>query len=1177
VEKEIRFFIYLIIIAVALPAMGRSDPALESKIQNWIQDMDDTHKSIGPAGGTLRFLENKGQMVNMQDGYSVENGAGKCIADTNLLFKASGTGADIYITTWGLSYVFTKMEKSVIPQLSNSCQLSGRDTHKNENTAIHYCRADMELVGADIKKRNIKKEYESEDRIDYYLAHCPDGIMNVHSYEKITIKNIYPGIDWVLYQKDQNSGFGMKDLKNVGGLEYDFVVHPGADPSLIRFRYKWTDKPQLQKDGSMKISTLMGDIVEGIPISYRYDKEKKINTRYVLKGDLIGFKVEKYDTAETLIIDPTLIWASYYGGNVFEEIFSMNADGKNVWLTGSSNSPGFPIANTGGGAYIQGTFEGMTDLIILQFSSCGKLLWSTYYGGSGSDAGNSISSDGKNVWVTGNTNSADFPTLFPGGAYQASLKGHMNAFILQFSCVASTRIWATYYGGSNFDQGYSISSDGTNVWVTGSTQSTDLPTLFPAGTYQQPWLNGNRNAFVLKFDCSTDICIWATYYGGSTISGDVGNSIYSDGANVWVTGSAHSTDFPTKSKVGAYNQSVSNGNGDVFILQFRSTGAAIWATYYGEGIGTSIYSDSRNVWVTGSTSSATFPTQFPVGAYKQATLGGVGATNAFVLQFNCATSDLIWATYYGGSGGVGDVGNSIQSDGSNVWVSGSTTSQNFPTLNSACSYYKGGLAAGSNDSFILQFTTSGIRLWATYYGDDTEMTGDGTYIASDGMNVFVAGDAEPNGAFPVLNPGGLAYFNPSIGTNETAFIAKFSIACEVLTLSPDISSCSGDSSSLSAGGAISYSWSPAAGLSSISAATVKTDPAMTTTYTVTGNSTTGCSFATATVTVMILPAINVTAAQLAPAVCNLSDGSAEVMATGGTGMLTYTWSNLITGVTNNNIGAGTYTVTVTDTKGCSGTSSATIQNSNGPKVNVVDSINTCQGKMNGAITLSATAMANTYVWSNGSTTQNQNNLPGGTYTVTVTDGTGCTATKTVTILQLANPSVMVGPDTAIKKGQFVQLIANSSGGKTYLWTPSSSLNSDTIYNPIADPTQTTNYTVTVTGVNSCSETASIQIAIEEVPNPCDSKNVFVPTAFSPNGDGQNDILYVRGALCATQLHFQLFDRWGEVVFETTNPATGWDGTFKGKTMETGVFAYYLTATLSNGQNINGRGNVTLVK
>ncbi len=1175
--------VYIALSWVLLPAMGNTDPAPESKVQGWIKNMDNAHTVMGQAGGGLRFMENRGQLTDMQDGHSpVNNRAGGCIADMNLLFKASGAGADIYITTWGLSYVFTKMEKSVIPELNSFSRLSERYMKENERTAIQYCRADMELVGADIKKENIKKEYESEDRTDYYLPVCLGGITNVHSYERITINNIYPGIDWVLYSSNQQ-------------MKYDFVVHPGADPSLIRLRYKWTDKPQLQNNGSVKIKTPIGNITEGVPVSYLPDNMQKINTRYEVRGNEIGFVLDKYSKSNTLIIDPTLVWATYYGGGNSSEVsdtWSMNTDGVNVWVLGSSQSAGFPTqAPTG--AYLQGIYKGGgQDLTILEFSTCGTLVWATYYGGSSLDYGYSISSDGNNVWITGWTLSTDFPCKNLASGYnQSSLKGvggAGNAFILQFSCATDARVWASYYGGSGGgaypgDIGYSICSDGVNVWVTGEALSTDFPTKNLAGAYNRSSNAGSKDVFISQFSCAGSNLIWASCYGGS--KDDEGYSISSDGKSVWLTGVTSSTDFPSQVPTGlAYSQPNENAVppfSDAFILQFScNSSVIIWATYYaGRGVdqGNSISSDGNNVWVTGLTTSADFPTENLPGAYNQPGLGQANG-NAFILQFSCATAARIWATYYGGSGGgagvQGDIGYSIQSDGANVWVSGETMSTDFPIKKSSCGFFQDTLGSKGLDVFILQFNNAGARQWATYYGSDIEQ--DGNYICSDGNSIFVSGDATSINSYPTKNYVTGAHFEGTNSGSENMFVGKFSVLCSttILSATGGDSICPGGSVTLTAGGASTYSWSPLAGLSSIAGSSVTASPAHTTTYTVTG--TDGCgATTTTTITVMVLPGINVKASQLFPTNCNLSDGSAEVTATGGTGMLIYSWSNLIMGVANNNIGAGTYTVTVTDTKGCSGTSSATIQNSNGPNPSA-EPVNTCIGKTDGTITITGTAVGDTYAWSTGFTTQNINALSPGTYTVTVTDGTGCTGTASATILQFPNPLVSITKDTSINKGRSVQLTA--SGGINFAWTPSTGLSDAGISDPVANPLQTTTYTVLITDPNACTAIDSVRIIVKDTAIvDCDSRNVFVPTAFSPNGDGQNDILYVRGALCATQLHFQLFDRWGEVVFETTNPATGWDGTFKGKTMETGVFAYYLTAILSNGQNINRRGNVTLFR
>jgi len=967
-----------------------NDPALESKVNDWMQN------STG-----LRFQENKGQMADLQN---------KPMKD--LLFKASGSGVDMYVTTWGLSYVFTKMEKTVIPQLGNSNKLPKQGMH--ENVTVHYCRADMELVGADIRKENIAKEYESEKRTDYYLGGtCPDGILNVHSYERITIKNIYSGIDWVLYSTNKK-------------IKYDFVIHPGADLSLIRLKYKWTGKPNLQKDGSMKISTPMGDIIEGTPFSYGKDKAHGTKTSYILTGDEIKFKVNKNNPTDTLVIDPTLLWATYYDGKSNDEINSVNSDGVNVWVTGTSTSAGFPTVNPAG-AYIQGSYGGGgTDLILLQFTTCGKLIWASYYGGSGVDIGYSINSDGQNVWVTGSTSSTDFPTQnLTGAYYQSALGGTAanNAFILQFSAGTAGLIWATYYGGNMVDFGNSISSDGHSVWVTGETKSTNFPTLSVAGAYNQSNQGGGGDAFIVQFNCLTSALVWATHYGGNSL--DYGNSISSDGQHVWVCGYTQSDNFPKQPLTGAYNQGVQGGNGDGFVLQFSvSTEVLNWGSFYGGSNYDecfSLSSDGRSVWLTGATESTDFPLQPLTGAFYQPNLNGI-IDNAFVLQFSCISNILLWATYYGGSGG--DIGHSISSDGMNVWVCGSSGSSDFPTMKPACGYFQGTLVGTNNNVFVLQFNTSGVRQWATFYGNDAE--NEGSFISSDGKNVFVTGDAELND-YPPVNPGPPAYISNTVSTSpsETVFIAKFNTSCFVA--GRDTSICNGNSFQLHSSGAPLYSWNPSSGL-------------------------------------------------------NASDISNPV----------------------------------------------------------------------------ATPLTSAI------------------YTVTGTDACGGTTTATVNVIVLHGPTVTAGISQSIMKGERVTLSATGAG--TYSWTPSTSLTNPNIYNPIADPSQTTTYTVIVTGANNCLDSANVTITVEE-PNPCDSLNFFIPNAFSPNGDGKNDVLlmHFNEGNCVSDLTLQIYDRWGELVFLTLNPEQGWDGKFNGKTEDMGVFFYYITGTLNNGQSFRKKGNIALLR
>jgi gliding motility-associated-like protein len=146
-----------------------------------------------------------------------------------------------------------------------------------------------------------------------------------------------------------------------------------------------------------------------------------------------------------------------------------------------------------------------------------------------------------------------------------------------------------------------------------------------------------------------------------------------------------------------------------------------------------------------------------------------------------------------------------------------------------------------------------------------------------------------------------------------------------------------------------------------------------------------------------------------------------------------------------------------------------------------------------------------------------------------------------------------------------------SGGTTYSWTPATDLSCSDCANPIANPTSTTTYILVITDANGCSNVDTVIVFVE-----MDCGEVFVPNVFSPNQDGENDLECVYGR-CIQTILFAIYDRWGEKVFETSDPDACWDGIYKGKLMNTAVFVYYLNATLLNGEDIKKQGNITLIR
>ena len=196
-----------------------------------------------------------------------------------------------------------------------------------------------------------------------------------------------------------------------------------------------------------------------------------------------------------------------------------------------------------------------------------------------------------------------------------------------------------------------------------------------------------------------------------------------------------------------------------------------------------------------------------------------------------------------------------------------------------------------------------------------------------------------------------------------------------------------------------------------------------------------------------------------------------------------------------------------------------------------------------------------------------------TYSVLITDAQGyCQIEKEVTVI--VSPFVEVSPLTdTILKGQSVQLMATYNPTYTYHWTPAAGLDNPEIHNPVASPTETTVYMLTVTDTNGCVATRSVTIVVLTL---CEEPFLFIPTAFSPNGDGLNDSFRVMGNNIAA-LKLIVYDRWGEKLFETTTPGQGWDGNFRGKALPPDVYGYYVEVTCVGGLHFAKKGNVTLFR
>ena len=277
----------------------------------------------------------------------------------------------------------------------------------------------------------------------------------------------------------------------------------------------------------------------------------------------------------------------------------------------------------------------------------------------------------------------------------------------------------------------------------------------------------------------------------------------------------------------------------------------------------------------------------------------------------------------------------------------------------------------------------------------------------------------------------------------------------------------------------------------------------------------------------------------------------------------------------------TYYVTVTDSCG-SNTDSVTITVAPEPMASISGAAGTgtiCAGS---SATLNAMG-GGTYSWNTGATTTPLIISPTITtnYSVIVTNAAGCKDTATGTINVLASPSATAtASSSTISLGGQATLTGNTSTG-TYNWSPSAGLSCTDCSDPTANPTVTTTYTLITTDVNGCSAIDTVTV---NVINEC-GDNIFLPNAFSPNGDGENDVLQVNygNINCIKTFELYIYNGWGLIVFSSqVGPTTGgeiifWDGTYNGEPMNTAVFVYYLKASLITGKEINKHGNISLIK
>jgi gliding motility-associated-like protein len=315
------------------------------------------------------------------------------------------------------------------------------------------------------------------------------------------------------------------------------------------------------------------------------------------------------------------------------------------------------------------------------------------------------------------------------------------------------------------------------------------------------------------------------------------------------------------------------------------------------------------------------------------------------------------------------------------------------------------------------------------------------------------------------------------------------------------------------------------------------------------------------------------------------DGIALATANNGTPPYTFVWNDPNNQVTPTATGlcSGNYQVQVTDALGCTTTQNVTVGTPDLLNVSGSSTNDYCNGLCIGStsINISGGVAPYTISWNdpNNQSSITATNLCQGYYSAFITDVNGCSIESDSIEVQLSTfiPEVLATiSDDTIYLGQSVLLGAttNAFGTVSYSWVPTTGLSNPNISNPTATPTETITYIVTMTDSNGCSNLDSVTVVVKEVV--CEEPEIFIPSAFTPNEDNNNDWVFVRGNTIRNLL-FRIYNRWGELVFESNDPSNGWDGKYNGKLATPAVYVYYVEAICFDNQRFFKKGNISLIR
>lgn len=948
-------------------------------------------------------------------------------------------------------------------------------------------------------------------------------------------------------------------------------------------------------------------------------------------GTTTDVAITKFDSAGT-----NIYYSTYLGGSYVDIPHSLYVnDNDELYVFGTTASPDFPVTpdafdtsfNLGTPSTLSTSliFPMGADIFITRFSADGhQLLSSTFVGGSGNDGVNTASELRKNyaddnrgeilmdvnsnVYVVTSTYSPDFPIT--SNAYDTSYNGNQDVCVFKMSYDLSQMIWSTYLGGSGNDAGYSMMlADDESVYLCGGTVSTDFPVVTGA---LQPTLAGGADGFVSHLSANGDYLMGSTYLGSPEydqaylIKGDRLSAPHifgqtSAGGMTWVQNASYYT----------------AGGGQFLTKLSPSLNAVEWSTVFGSGLGgpdispTALLVDyCSNIYMSGW------------GSFQ---LNGFGGTNGLPITqdafqsttdgsdyyFICLSDDvsqLVYGSFFGGAAYSArehvDGGTSRFDRKGRIYqavCAGCGGQSSFPTTPGAWSTTNGSTNCNLGVikmDFSLPVVVADFRMPSTVCLPDTVSFvnqsqtignstsyfwdfGDGTTSTQIAPSHYYAHSGYYNVTLIVQDLG-------SCNFADTLTKMILVLANMVDTLS-DANICYGDFVQIgippSVG--VDYHWSPGTSLSNSAVSNPIAAPVQSTLYRLVAT--------TQHCTDTFYQRVNVdTSFALLSSDTTICRGdAAHLTLSGVSDYISITWSlspDFSQVIAQNQLDlevspaqTTTYYVRVVE-RVCVYMESVTVTVSEVHLAPLPEVLICFEDSTQLAVATDCVDCQ--YQWALGDGSAYAGESPfvspaaSTSYSITVTNAYGCSASATGNIVKRTGtfpiPFSAWCEICVITQADSTILFSTDYGnGYHYQWEPvTEDMTTPNAANTIVAPLQDMVYTVAVTDTFGCVMSDTVFIKVNELI--CDDPYIFIPNAFSPNGDGLNDVLYVRSRILES-FYFAVYSRWGQKVFETTRFDEGWDGTFQGQPCQNGVYDFYFKGICVGGQTNEIKGNVMLIR